>query len=362
MSRVLILKFGAIGDVIMAIPAAHQLHLAGHPIDWVCGPSVLPILQLYPWINPILADDRAILTGSAPARLQAILALWRTLLKVTKGHTYSLVATLYYDPRYRILALPVRAPRKLLLSHTNRALRLIPGRHHTDEFARILLNLPDQASSTPFQPVPATCLPHSPLPPAQRPRIVLAPGGARNMLADDALRRWPAERYAQLAQALIARQIEVVLVGGPTDAWVQPLFANLALSDLIGQLSLPQTLAVMDSADIVVTHDTGPLHLAGITRAGIISLFGPTDPRGRLPQRPGTLAIWGGEGFPCRPCYDGHSFAPCPTHDCMSHIPTDMVLSEILKMLATRTAGILSPPQITTPPSSIASAPLVNLS
>jgi len=33
MSRVLILKFGAIGDVIMAIPAAHQLHLAGHPVD-----------------------------------------------------------------------------------------------------------------------------------------------------------------------------------------------------------------------------------------------------------------------------------------------------------------------------------------
>jgi heptosyltransferase-2 len=61
--RTLILKFGAIGDVIMTIPAAHQLHLAGHQIDWVVGPAALPILQLYPWINPIPMDERS----SAPS-------------------------------------------------------------------------------------------------------------------------------------------------------------------------------------------------------------------------------------------------------------------------------------------------------
>lgn len=329
MSRVLLIKFGAIGDVIMLLPAAHQLHLAGHQVDWVCGPAVLPILRLYPWINPIPAGDRALLTGPLPAKLRALFALWRTLL----GRRYDLVATLYYDPRYRLLALPVRAARRIRLSATDRAFRLLPGRHHTDEYARILLHRPDTLNPTPLSPIPAHPLPPPPLPTRTRPRVVLAPAGARNMLADDALRRWPAESYVALATLFLAQNIEVVLIGGPDDAWVQPAFAHLPVTDLIGTLTLPQTLALLDSAAVLVTHDTGPLHLAGITSCGIVALFGPTDPRGRLPQRPGTLALWGGESLPCRPCYDGRTFAACPRNDCIRQLTPELVLTQVLALL-----------------------------
>ena len=159
MSRALILKFGAIGDVIMAIPAAHQLHLADHAVDWVCGPAVLPILQLYPWINPIPVDDRAILTGSPVTRLRAIAALWSTLRR--RG-PYALAATLYYDPRYRILALPIPAARKFHLSATDRSRRILPGRRHTDEFARLLLNAPDSVTPTQLPPLRPEPMPPSP--------------------------------------------------------------------------------------------------------------------------------------------------------------------------------------------------------
>jgi heptosyltransferase-2 len=355
--RILILKFGAIGDVIMAIPAAHQLHLQGTQIDWVCGAAVLPVLQLYPWINPILIDDRALITGSAPAKLAVIGKLWRTLL----GRTYDLIATLYYDARYRVLTLPIRARRKLLLSHTDRALRLLPGRHHTDEFARILLGWPDEHRPLPLAPVAPPSLPQSPLPRTAKARVILAPAGAKNMLADDILRRWQPEHYVALTRLLLKQGVEVVLIGGPGDAWIQPHFAELAVTDLIGKLALPHTLALLDAADVLVTHDTGPLHLAGITRVGIVTLFGPTDPHGRLPQRPGTLALWGGEGFACRPCYDSHTFAPCPANDCMAQITPAMVLQEIMQMLADRTAGTLHAPRIITPPSTVPSARLVPL-
>jgi len=357
MSRILILKFGAIGDVIMAIPAAHQLHLQGAQIDWVCGAAVLPVLQLYPWINPILIDDRALVTGSVPAKLAVIGKLWRTLM----GRSYDLVATLYYDSRYRALTLPIRARRKLLLSHTDRTLRLLPGRHHTDEFARILLGWPDEHRPLPLAPVPPPSLPASPLRRTGKPRVVLAPAGAKNMLADDILRRWQPEHYVALTALLIEQGIEVVLIGGPGDAWIQPQFAALEVTDLIGQLALPQTLALLDEADVLVTHDTGPLHLAGITCVSIVSLFGPTDPRGRLPQRPGTLAIWGGEGFACRPCYDAHSFAPCPANDCMAQITPTLVFNEVTQMLTDRAAGTLRAPRIITPPSTIPSARLITL-
>jgi heptosyltransferase-2 len=330
MPRTLIVKFGAIGDAVMLIPAVRQLHLAGHTIDWVCGSGILPILKLYPWINPILADDKAILIGSPAAKLKAIASLWPALRK----HSYDLAATLYYDPRYRLITLPVRARRKLMLSHTDRGSRILPSRHHTDEFTRILLDLPDRVRPESTPPLPPDLLPASPLPPPLGTRIVMAPAGARNMLAEAVLRRWPEENYVALAEQLLAKGFEVVLIGGPDDTWVQPQFAHLPVIDIIGTLRLPETVAVMDSAAVVVTHDTGPLHLAGITRASVVALFGPTDPHTFMPRRPGVTAIWGGEGFACRPCYDGHSFASCPANDCMRQIPVAQVFEAVLTSLA----------------------------
>lgn len=75
------------------------------------------------------------------------------------------------------------------------------------------------------------------------------------------------------------------------------IFEGIGIKDLIGKLSLVETVALLDESDVMVTHDTGPLHLAGITRVGIVSIFGPTDPWGRLPQRLDTVAIWGGRGL-----------------------------------------------------------------
>jgi heptosyltransferase-2 len=338
--RTLLIKLGAIGDVIMTIPAAHQLHLQGHQIDWLCGQSVLPILKFYPWINAIPVDDVAVFQGTASAKLRVLAALWRRFA----FQRYDLVATLHYDERYKLLTLPVRTARRIQLSDTDRAYRLLPGRHHTDEFARILLNRPDTLTPLPLAPVLPPFLTSNE--PAATRSILIAPGGARNLKADDRLRRWPVELYVELVRLLLAESLEVTLIGGPTDAWVEPFFAGLPVANQIGKLKLPDTVGLMDHSAVVITHDTGPLHLAGITRASIVTIFGPTDPRGRLPQRPGTVALWGGEGFACRPCYDAHTFADCPANDCMAQVTPEMVLAEAMTLLAARAAGELPPPRV----------------
>ncbi len=356
-TRALLVKFGAIGDVLMVIPAAYALHQSGFAIDWICGVQVLPILQLYPWIRPIVAEDRALLKGSFGERLRALAMLWRML----GGRRYTLCATLYYDARYRAITLPVRARRKLQLSLVDRTYRLLSGRHHTDEFARILLGSADGVEPTQPAPVPPPVgnLPPTPLSRGDRQRIVLAPGGAQNMMANAILRRWPVEQYVALADALLAQGLEIVLIGGPDDDWVRPWFAALPVEDLIGRLSLTQTIALLNSGDVFVTHDTGPMHLGGVASIGIVALFGPTDPRSFAPRRPGTVALWGGEGFACRPCYDGRNFAACPSNDCMRQISTEMVLQEVMAMLKDRIRGYLAAPRILTPPSTTAPAALV---
>src|ERR1700682_1945284 len=112
--RILIVKFGAIGDIIMAIPAVRALYEQGAEIDWVCGQAVAPLLNCYPWIRLIVVDDRALLTGGSMSKLTALVSLWRTLAL----RRYELCATLYYDHRYRWVTLPVRAKRKVMLSQT----------------------------------------------------------------------------------------------------------------------------------------------------------------------------------------------------------------------------------------------------
>jgi heptosyltransferase-2 len=349
--RLLLFKLGAIGDCIMAVPAAYAMHQAGYQVDWVCSVSIAPVLRLYPWLRVIPMDEPALLHGSLPQRLAALAGVW----KLVARERYTLCATLYYDARYRLLALPVRAERKLMLSRTDRRTMLLPGRHHTDEYARILLDQADGEQPAQLAPisVPVESLPADPIPnPGSQPRIILVPAGARNALRDDALRRWPVERYVELAHCLLERGFQVVLCGGPDDAWASAAFAALPVVNAIGQLSLPQTLAAMAAASVTVTHDTGPLHLAGVTSTAIVAVFGPTDPRGRLPQRANCTAIWGGEGFACRPCYDGRDYAACGHNGCMHRVTVPMVVQEVELLLAARRNGTPLPPRVVTPPSS----------
>ncbi len=332
--RALILKFGAIGDVVMAVPAAWALHQRGYQVDWVCGAAVNPLLQSYSWIRPIVAEDKAILTGSATAKARAIVALWRQIA----GVKYDLCATLYYDSRYSLLTWPVRAERRLRLSRDSRFTQLLPGRHHTDEFMRILLGEEDSCRDTSTPPVRPDRLLPSPLAgKAAAKRIALVPAGASNMQRQQILRRWPVESYVALAALLLARGWEVVLLGGPGDEWANPYFAGLAVTNLIGRLNLPEVVSACDSCDGVVSHDTGPMHLAGLSTAAVVGIFGPTDPSMFLPRRPGVAAIWGGQGFACRPCYDGTDFAPCTFNGCMHQVLVERVLAELDRLLEAKT-------------------------
>lgn len=343
--RALIVKLGAIGDVVMAIPAAYALHREGYAIDWLCSGSIAPVLRLYPWLNVMEADERAMLRGSLSERLQAMARVWKTLA----GRSYELCATLYYDRRYEMLTWPVRARRRIRLSWDDRETAILQGRHYTDEYARILLARADDETERQIRPLRAEWLGDAVLPRAGKPRVAIVPGGARNLLRDNPLRRWTVERYVAVARELEGRGYEVVLIGGPDDAWVSPSFSGVRVVDAIGRYSLVETLGLLDSADVTVTHDTGPLHLAGITSTSIVAIFGPTRPHSFLPQRENCVALWGGEGFACRPCYDGRDFAPCSHNGCVEQITEAMVLGEVERMLEAKRSGAALLPRVVVP-------------
>ena len=338
MGRVLLVKLGAIGDVVMLLPAARALHERGEEVEWLCGQQVAPLLALYPWIRTVVADETALLRGSFRERASAMVGLWRHFA----GLRYDWIATLYYDRRYALLTRTARTARRIALSAGARSRRILPGRSYPDEFARVLLEMPDDVRPESMLPVRPERLPAAPIARTAAVRIVLVPAGAHNLVREDALRRWPVESFAALAERLLAAGYEVLLSGGPGDRWASESFRSLAVIDCIGRHTLVETVALFESSDVVVTPDTGPLHLAGLTRASIVAIFGPTSPHNFLPRRARAVALWGGAEFACRPCYDGRNYAPCHRNECVRQISVERVLAEVQRQLRGRGIGALS--------------------
>src|SRR5271165_3280978 len=134
--NVLVVKLAAIGDVAMALPMVSALR-SQHPgchIVWLCGEAARPLLACVQGIDElIVADERALLAGSRPARIAATLALWRRLA----GRGFDLVLTAHTDPRYRWLTQPVRAAVRRTLAPGRGKRGIVPGRYHGDEYVRL---------------------------------------------------------------------------------------------------------------------------------------------------------------------------------------------------------------------------------
>lgn len=333
--RVLVVKLGAMGDVIMSLTMITALR-ASEPtahLTWVVGGASRPILELVDGVDEIICvDERHMLRGGLVERVRALSGLWSRIA----GRSFDLVVTGHVDRRYRILSAPVFA-------RARRAFAPIPGRYHGHEYARLISNCDGPSIQNYRLPEIAQRLPPPPFERrAGRPVIVLAPGGARNVLRDDPLRRWPVEHYAALARALVDDGSTVVVIGAPHERHIAEMFAEVAVIDLIGRTSFPELAATIRTADVIVTHDSLALHVAHLTRTPTVALFGPTVPTEKVPSATsvGHLSpirvIWGGGQLPCRPCYDGKNYFACQSNACMRELSIEEVLASLRELLRDR--------------------------
>lgn len=321
----------------MAIPMVQRIREVDPDADitWLCGKSVYPILKAFPIDHIICIDEKKLLAGNKFQKIQAVLNAWR---QIAFRH-YDVIALGHASRRYRLLTFLTKADTFHAFSHIMGEIWPVPGRHHTDEYVRLVR--PDIKEITPSAQFPTVDLPQSILDFFTKDKkiVVLAPGGAKNILADDDVRRWPVESYAALARLLIADGRQVIVTGAPSDKWVSKYFADIDVADLVGKTNLLQLIGVFQHADVVVTHDSGPLHLAGMTQAFLITLFGPTNPWEKVPQRKNVVTLWQHEKYNCCPCYDGKYYKSCKENVCLSTIESDVVY-EIINKLRDKTMHI----------------------
>lgn len=167
------------------------------------------------------------------------------------------------------------------------------------------------------------------------PVIILNPN-ASDLLP---LRKWPQERFEQLARQIIERwsTATVVFTGSKAEASVpEEMVRSIASPRVVsvaGKTDMQQLLCLYQQSDVLVTNDSGPGHFASTTDIHAIVLFGPETPLLFGPRGPRADVIWA--GLACSPCVSvyNHRLSPCNNNLCMQSITVDQVIERIERCL-----------------------------
>jgi len=148
-------------------------------------------------------------------------------------------------------------------------------------------------------------------------------------------RRWPAERFAAVADALVARGLRVAITGTADEAAVTSAVRAAMrepATDLTGSLSLGALGALLSRAALVVSNDTGVSHVtAGVGTPSVVIASGSDAIRWAPGDARRHRVLW--HDVPCRPC--GHLVCPVG-HPCASAVTVHAVLGEALQLLSLR--------------------------
>jgi heptosyltransferase-2 len=150
-----------------------------------------------------------------------------------------------------------------------------------------------------------------------------APLLAAHLGAGTAAKRWPPAHWKVLIDRFLGDGWRVVVIGGPEDAdAARMLEPHSSLRDWTGRMTVPQTTAFLERADLFLGADSGPSHLAACAGTPSVVLFSGTNrPRQWRPWSRRSLILR--HDVPCRPCH--HKACPLKDHPCMSGLHPDRV-------------------------------------
>ena len=139
-------------------------------------------------------------------------------------------------------------------------------------------------------------------------------------------KRWPAERFAELARRLAAKGVVVFILGNARDAELGRSIARCSPArDLTGKTDLLDAVDILSAASAAVTNDSGLLHVAAALDVPVAGVYGSTTPAFTPPLSARSLAI--GHDLPCRPCFRRE--CPFGHRACLTNTSADRVLGAL---------------------------------
>lgn len=336
--RILFIKPSSLGDIVHSLPALAALRRRWPQarITWLVKRQWAELLERVEGLDQVWA------VGSGPAR-------WLSEVPRLRAERFDLAVDLQGLFRSALLAWLAGCPVRIgfangregsPLFYTQRVAVPTAEMHAVD---RYLLVAEALGAARPARPeFRFLILPDD----REQVSDVLADAGvqagspwvAMNVSARWPTKRWPAESFAAVANRLHRDGAgPVVLIGGPEDRpearAVQSLARETAIRDLTGRTPLSLLPALLQAASVLVTNDSGPMHVAAAVGTPVVALFGPTSPVRTGPY--GTAHRVLTHQVPCRPCFSRRC-ANAIERECLRGIEPGQVVEAVREWLAVR--------------------------
>lgn len=339
--RVCLIKPSSLGDVVHTFPTLLALrdHWPTAKISWVINKSLRGLVDGHPAIDEVIPFDRSAIKASlrGVSRFVGFLADLRRrrfdLAIDAQGLLRSGMMTWATGARWRVGLAEAREGATRFYTHSvpstvgvnhavERSLRLAEAFGASTDPKRFQVAMNDQDLDWADRQLANVA----------RPCVVINPG-ARWLT-----KRWPPRHFAEIARrAVLERGAGIVAVGAPEDLplidAIREELGSIPLLDLCGRTTLPQLAAIARTADLFLSNDTGPLHLATATGARAVGIYLCTNPQRTGPYGDNAVTVqscvW------CAPSY----VRKCNRLECMVELSPDRVWPTVAQQLASAASG-----------------------
>ena len=345
--RILIIRLSALGDVVMAsglIPAIRSIHPDAH-LAWLTEPPAAPLLQHNPALNEVIVWPKE--RWKQLWKTHQWRALWtelRAFRQRLRAERFDVVLDAQGLLKSGICAWLTGAPRRIgLLSREGSQVlmheTIAPPSANTDDgmsreyrfLARYLGAREDSFNPSLVPGEAATQVALQALAShqltADTPYAVICPFTTR------AQKHWFNDHWQALTQRLLAQGLTPVMLGDPADKAEAAALAQACpgLVNLVGQLKLNESAAVVANCELLIGVDTGLTHMGTALQRPTVALFGSTRPY--LHTTEATTHVM----------YDALACSPCRRHptcngrfDCMRQLTPDRVWQSAQALLEAR--------------------------
>jgi len=338
--KVLILKPSSLGDVVQALPVLRLIkrHLPASEVFWWIDSNLAPLLEGDPDLAGVVRFERR--RWAAPVHWREV---WHSV-RWLRRQAFDWVIDLQCLMRSGVfawlangkLSVGLDEPREGARGFYDHVVRRPSAwTHAADWYLRVLpvLGVPVDSEFQWLPPRPAV---------AESVRRQWPVAGARWIALQPGARwlnkRWPAESYAELARLLAPANpgFHFAVLGGEEDRPSGELITRAAPGrclDLTGRLTLPEMVEWIRLSELMVSNDTGPMHVAAAAGTPVVALFGPTEPRRTGPycQLDHVLQL----SLPCVPCLKARCRYVRP-FECLRALPPAAVFDAVQKRLGAR--------------------------
>lgn len=357
--KILIIRLSAIGDTIHSLPvaAAIKRRIPDAHIGWVVEPLSAPLVVGNPAVDEVFVLPRKewIRKLASPLNWASVAGQASQFWGDIQNKKYDVALDLQGLLKSALCAVASGAPKRIGFSHTREGSGLFltdkvevgnyfaPDKHIVKvnlEVAGYLFRtlgldsiIKDEEIEFPLPPVPASSQQKvAGLLNGQGNVVVLIPGTTWPS------KIWPADKWIKLARRIHREvQLPVVLAGGPADKQVNAQIADelrsggIEISDITGETSLIDLIALYAQSSLVIGADSGPMHLAAATgKPKVIGVFGSTPYKRLAPLGPQSCSV--SLSLPCQPCFT--QICPLSTNACLEDLSEEEVVRAAKELLA----------------------------